>query len=89
MALQASKLWAFFFLLKLTPEYFFSLGVACLDYNFGVLPVVAEKERLSQFLVTTTFPPFYSLTVARSLSLVHVFFLFQATREWFVPAAVS
>lgn len=69
-----------FFPLKLTPEYFFSLGVACLDYNFGVLPVVAEKERLAQFLVTTTLSPFYSLTVAQSLSLVHGFYFFFKQR---------
>lgn len=55
----ASKLWAFFFSSILTPEFFFFLGVAFLDYNFrlpigevrGTSRIISLKDDISNFVL--------------------------------------
>lgn len=81
----ASELWAFF-PLKLTPRIFFFLGVACLEYNFGESPGVAEKERLAQEFLSRQHFNFSEHTWVPSHTLRRTF---EATRRWFVLAAAS
>lgn len=67
------QLWAFFSL-QINSRVFFFLGVACLDYNFGVSPGVANKKRLDQFLFPTNILTRLELKVLLArFSLVHVF----------------
>lgn len=46
--LIASELWAFFPPQIDSKDFFFFLGVACLEYNFRESPGVSEKERLAE-----------------------------------------